>query len=99
MKLHYTAALTLTGWIIITPPHPNSVQQWETYSSRAPWSQWDIFKTFTSDEQRECMAEAKQIRNDATNDLGAYGTAHLESLVLQQTRCVAADDPRLQDEP
>lgn len=94
MKLRHTVVLTLTGWFIMMPPHPDSVREWETFSSKAPLADWVVFKSFAPDKQKECMVEAKRIRDNATKDLNDHKPGQLESLALQQARCYSADDVR-----
>ena len=86
MKLH-AAALALVGWYLMTPPLTGS----SGIATQAPLTQWTaIGSSYPSEEK--CQ-QAKQDMLRGPTHLNNLDDQHL--LALQESRCVATDDPRL----
>ncbi len=93
--IRHAAALALVGWYLMVPPLANA--PWKV-STEAPISQWQVYRTFPSENECEKFQSAARAKYEPTSD-AELGTIKkgTQAFARQMTfaECIASDDPSL----
>jgi len=97
MKLRHAAALALVGWYLMLPPQHGGSADFNTH---APLSEWTVLEKYddTSACERGKMDQLSKWYDRASVDRPGTKEAEKDILMtirLNDSQCIASDDPRL----